>query len=128
MAPSTPLIASIIGEPGVVIALITGAFALGARAFPKTRSEAGVDRATERKSDAESWDLLVKNLREDLAGARDDVAALRDRVAAAETVADEARNALEEERRECDRQIQKLLDRVIALEEAGGPQRVWFRE
>lgn len=137
MAPATqPLIASVLGEPAIVSAMIAGAAVLMTRVFPKTRSEAGVDRAQARKSDAESWSLLQRGWEErnkellgEIAALREEVDALRSRAATAEAEAREAREALGTERDHADEQIRSLIERITSLEAAqGAPPRVWFRE
>lgn len=135
MAPSTTLIATIFSEPTIVVALIAAAAAVGGRAFPKTRTEAGVDRAQARKTDAESWDLLVARLEKQNADLDADVEKLKarvvdaeDRARIAEAEAREAREALAEEREHADEQIRGLIERITVLEAAAPPARVFWRE
>lgn len=113
---------------GVVVALITVAGGIALRAFPKTRSEAGVDRANARKADAESWALLQAAWEKRNGELSAEVQALRTRVTLAEAEARQAREELAAERAHADEQIRALIERVAVLEASRPPERVWFRE
>lgn len=107
------LIASIFGEPAVIVALIALGSGIAVRLAPKTRSEAGVDRAKARVDDATAWGQLLDR-------------AMQANEKLEEKV-DELTNALEEERAECDRKIARLEQRVDELEDAR-QERLFFRE
>lgn len=65
------LLASIDAPTATIIAALAAAGAtVAVRWIPKTRTEAAVDRATARVSDAEAWGQLVTELRSDNADLR----------------------------------------------------------
>lgn len=115
---------------GIVAAIITGFAALAARWAPKTRSEAAVDRSRVVVDERERWRILFDE--QEKAIARRDVDAERREeehrsdITRLEGRVDELSNELQEERRECDRQISELSAHVIRLSRAVPEQRVWF--
>jgi predicted RNase H-like nuclease (RuvC/YqgF family) len=116
------MLAAIIDGPtvgAIIIAIIGGFAAAGARMAPKTRSEAGVDRSQARKNDADAWAGLID--RQDKTIERQD-----EKIEGLELKIDELENAQAEERRECDRKIGILQERLEELGVRLPEQRVWF--
>lgn len=115
---------------GIIAAIITGFAALAARWAPKTRTEAAVDRSRVVVDETERWRILFDEQEKAIAR-RDAETVRREEEHAADITrleerVDELANALEEERRECDRQISELSNHVIRLSRAVPQQRVWF--
>lgn len=99
---ATAALAAIDPAAGTIIAaVVAGAFGLALRWTPKTRSEAGLERANTRLTEAQA-----------LANAMD---AQARELTRAHARVDELENALEEERRECDRRIDELGSQLQEL-------------
>lgn len=105
----------------IVGAIIGGFVLLAARWAPKTRTEAAVDRSQVGVNDAQRWRDLFDAQEKTIERQDAQLAAFRGEL-------DEVHNALEEERRECDRQITELSEQVLRLTQAIPPPRLFFRE
>lgn len=125
MASTLSLLATIDTPTATIIgSLIAGAFAIGIRWAPKTRTEAAVDQSAARLNDASRWEKLLDGYEKANEVLQADILKLRERVDAAEMKASAAHEALELERDECDRRIGELEARLEQL----APTRLFFRE